>query len=532
MTRIFLALLSFALPCLLQAASPLRGYILIPDKSHIVPSREAKQMEGVVVIDVDLPGSLAELRNRLFAKPYTTNEIREVKQVIYQYYQDQARPIILVDVPPQNLKEGVLQLVIKEGVLGKVQVEGNTRTPASLYLNYLRLETGKPISQKVLFKDVDFMNRNPYRRVDVIYSPSERELQTDLTLRVQEGRPYHFYMGFENTGVPTTGRQRVRAGFNWDHVFNQDHTFFYQYTTNYDSARFHAHTFQYTAFLPWRDVVSIFGGFSIVHAHFPLPERKNKGTNINASLRYTIPLNPISHFSHAISAGFDLKQTNNTMEFVDATPIFGQTVNMTQWIAEYEWQLQLPNQILEGGAQCYISPFAWIPNQTNFDFASLRPEAKNQWIYVTSYFHLNRPLPYSCSWDLYLKGQISSTPLLPSEQLGLGGFGSVRGYDSRQYNADTGLVANLELRSPSFFGRKTIPWHGHFLLFLDGGLGYDLTKVPSFRWFDTLLGVGPGIRLGYSPYFTARFDWGFKLHQQSNFTGGSSEIYFNLAGMY
>ena len=62
-------------------------------------------------------------------------------------------------------------------------------------------------------------------------------------------------------------------------------------------------------------------------------------------------------------------------------------------------------------------------------------------------------LPYDLNWIVRLSGQLASTELLPSEQLGTGGTDSVRGYDPRVINGSQGVLASTELRSPCFSPR-------------------------------------------------------------------------------
>lgn len=532
----FLALHAMPLAALvanLQEAS-LQAIVLI-NKETKLTEEECSQVWGIEVRNLDLPGSVEEISDLLAPflekKTISALDLKEIKRVVYLYYQKNGYPFILVEIDSTCCRN-VLQVIVQESTLGELRVEGNKWTTPERYYRYMSAAKGQPISVKTFYKDLDFINRNPYRRVDVVYTPGREKNTTDVVLEVKDQIPYRFYMGFDNTGVPNTGRQRVFAGFSWNQVFGLDHNFFYQYTTNYNANRFHSNTFQYTAFLPWQAIMSLYGGYSVVHAHLPPPQRKNDGTNIQASLRYTTPLTPGVGFSHAITAGFDVKELSNVMQFVDYTPRFGHIVNLTQWSAEYQWKIERPSLLLEGGAACYISPWEWLPDQGNTDFSSLRPGAKNRWIYGVFDFHLNRPLDWGMSCDFYAKGELSSTPLLPSEQLGLGGFGSVRGYDERQFNADSGLQISIEWHSPSFLQNKARTSGGHFLLFLDSGFGCEYTFIPEVRHFEYLIGIGPGFRYHLSRYFQTRLDWGIKLHNQAHFTGGSNMVQFSVIGSY
>lgn len=521
---------------LLMSRPELRGVVLVGQADALLSSEELEHIDGVHVYGVDLPGSLSELQSTL--KPFFVGQewtIREIKQAVYQFYQKNERPFIVISVPQQQEDTPVVQLLVEESKLGKMEVIGNKWTSSKRFEQYFTTRPGDPISIRRLSRDVNFMNRDPFRFVNVIYNPGLKENTTDITLDVQDRRPYRFYVGFDNSGVLATGRQRVFAGLSWDQVFGLDHVFFYQYTTNYNAQRFHANTFQYMALLPCQSILNFYGGFSHVHGDISFPNRKNKGTNIQASVRYQLPLYPTHFFSHEIAFGADIKNTNNTMEFVDFFPRFGQTVNMTQLVLGYQAKRENKQDMWEWGADLFCSPAAWLPNQSNADFNSLRHAAKHKWTYGTAFFKIHYYLPRDFSYEFFLRGQWSSQVLLPSEQLPLGGYGSIRGYDVRQFNADTGFFANMELHFPRFsIFRHHQPNkdYFHFLLFVDGGYGRDKVSVPFINPNEYLIGVGPGVRYSLGPYLNARVDWGIKLHQQKEFTGGSSMVYFSVVGSY
>lgn len=517
----------------------IRGIVLLDGKESCLTSDELLLVEGVDTSRVNLPGSrsrFVELITPLYEnKAWSHANIQLIKQRIYQYYQEERRPFVILSIPGGKKKYGILQIFVDESTLGKVEVVGNQWTSTKRYLNYFHTRPGDPLYEPRLTQDLNFINRNPFRHANLIYSPGAANNTTDLTLQVADRRPYRFYAGFDNTGVPTTGRQRVFAGFSLDQLFGLDHTIFYQYTTNYSAHKFHANTFQYTMFLPLEVILNFYGGFSLVHAKLPSPNRSNKGTNIQGSARCTVPFSPRGTFAQEWTVGFDLKNTNNTVEFVDNSPTFGQTVNISQFMGGYRCQWDKGSAHLEGGAEVYLSPFQWLPNQTSEDFSSLRPNAPNRWIYGTAYFQVRQALPHSCSYQVYLKGQLSEAALLPSEQLGLGGYDSIRGYDPRQYNADSGLLANFEVHSPTFSvirSKKPNPDAFYFLAFLDAGFGFDRVPVPMVKRQNILAGIGPGFRYHFGPYFSARFDWGFKLHHQEDYTGGWSMVHFSTSGAF
>src|SRR5260221_14533544 len=109
------------------------------------------------------------------------------------------------------------------------------------------------------------MNRNHFRRTNVLFSPGMCENTSDIPLITKDRFAWRFYTGGDNTGNNFTGNARWFGGFNWGNVFGMDHTFTYQYTTSSDFHQFQAHTLNYLIPIPpWHHTVTLFGGVSFV----------------------------------------------------------------------------------------------------------------------------------------------------------------------------------------------------------------------------------------------------------------------------
>jgi hemolysin activation/secretion protein len=113
---------------------------------------------------------------------------------------------------------------------------------------------------------------------------------------------------------------------------------------------------------------------------------------------------------------------------------------------------------------------------------------------------------------------VSDANLTPSEQLGLGGYDTVRGYDEREVNSDEGYLFNIELRTPSMSIGKRFGWTRwkdqlQFLAFWDYGVGYDHTLLPGEPSDTPLSAVGAGLRFTIDSNVSVRADYGFQLHK-------------------
>ncbi len=520
----------------------LKGIVLLSEEKDLIQNAEALgDIKGLLVLGLDLPGRVSDFHRDVFAseqgKELDVSTIEEIEQKISRYYLEQNKPFITVSVPSQPIDQGVLQLVIQDSQLSHVSMQGNKWTSTDRIKKNLGLNLDQPIDNKKIIKGLNFLNRNPFRRMDVVFEPGRRKNTTDITVLTEERRPYRFYAGVDNTGVRFTHLSRMFAGFNAGNVFTQDDVLTGQYTASYHVSTFQAGTLQYTAPLPWQHLITVYGGYASVHADIPYPSRTNHGQSYQGSFRYILPFGESERLEQEFRFGFDFKATNNTVLFTELFPVYGNLVNLTQIVLGYELNLYRSTVNTNISANLYCSPADMLPHQTNAEFSNLRPGAKNQWVYVNASVSQVYQLPKSFSVFLGLQGQLSSQTLLPSEQLGIGGHNTVRGYDEREYNVDNGLIFNFETRSPAVslitkIRDKKMKDAFQFLWFFDLGYGKDYTIIPGVPSRDYLMSTGPGFRYTLDPYLTARLDWGIRLHNQAVFPGSWNLLHFSLISSY
>lgn len=518
----------------------LKGIVLVGNEEALLNEEELKNREGISTHCLSLPGNLSSLQKKL--EPYLGRSISqetlyEIKVQIHTFFQINKQPFILIFVPKQRLGD-VLQLVILKAKLGEVSVEGNRYFSSKTLLQYVKTKPGEEINVASLQRDLYFMNRNPFRQVNMIYAPGKEKGTTDLVLAASDRRPYRFYAGADNSGIKTINRQRLYTGFSCGKVLGIDQVFAYQYTTSYDFNDFQAHTGQWIVFFPWEHLFTAYGGYSSLHLdNPPFPTMRTHGRSVQASGRYTIPFGAGMDLIGENTIGFDFKRTNNTVEFSEVFINFSQNVNLSQFVYELKVGKEWKRCRLEFTGDVFYSPGDLLPDESNADYEALRPGAKNTWVYGRASIRYTQRLPMDFALMFWARGQYSSDALLPSEQLGIGGFDTVRGYDENQLTMDNGFIGNFEMRTLpiqmiSYIRRFPMKDALQFLVFFDYGIGSNHAKLPGEPSHAYLMSAGPGIRYTLDPYFTARLDWGIKLHKKSIYTGGDSMVQFNATLSY
>ncbi|MBI3236711.1 MAG: ShlB/FhaC/HecB family hemolysin secretion/activation protein, partial [Chlamydiales bacterium] len=506
--------------------------------TEVVPSNEP----GIHFVQIDVPGGkkgLQKLLEKYIGQPLTAKDFQQIKRQIILYYQNHKHPLVSVQIPEQEVTYGVIELVVQESLLNQIKVYGNKNFSSQRFIDAIHLKRGKAIDEDILLDNLNFINRNPFRHVDLIYAPGSVENTTNIELIVKDRFPLSLYTGIDNTGLVHTDRLRWFAGFTWANVFNLDQILSFQYTAAPDTNKFSAFTVNYTIPLPIQHTLTFYGGYSQVHVHLPKTSRTH-GSSAQASIRYDIPIPSSQKLLHEVICGFDFKRSNNTVEFVENFPVIGQEVNLTQFMCGYnlgyERDFQSWRHKVGFDIQLFFSPLSWLPNQSEMDFKTLNPFATHIYVYGRSSLNYKILLPKGFQWNALAAMQLSSQSLLPSEQFGLGGYNTVRGYEERQLNADDGLLLSTEIHSPKInlfkkCGKCRIRDSLEFLLFLDYGLSHDHHRMAHAAQTDYLLGTGPGIRYTIENYLSARVDWGIKLHQ-NGFPGGWSMLHFSVIGSF
>lgn len=521
--------------------------VLVP-QSSFVGQVDLQENAPFQVKGVQVPGRQKKLKRRLcsfFNQRLTQELIQSIKQCIIAYYRDHHHPVVTVITPEQDITDGVLYLVVMDGRLGELKVNCNQGFSGKKYANRVRIKPGDPIDTDVLLNDVAWISRNPFRRADVFLRPGEQVGVTDIELEVEDRVPLQIYSGIDNTGTEPTGRTRWFAGGTWGDAFFLDHILTYQYTAGTDIRKYQSHTGHYTAPLPWRHLLILYGGYARMRPDIE-GDFDALGSTTQGSIRYTAPYGTNYKGSlQEITVGFDFKNTNNNLIFVgeEEIALITKTVNLTQFVAGYALGRENDLRKLSFNLDLYYSPAQFLPNQTESDYSNLSPHAKPKYIYGNICVAETWYLPKTFELFLQARLQLASEVLLQSEQFGLGGYDTVRGYEEREFNADNALCTNVELRTPSmsiirFF--KDCPKFDdrfYFLIFFDYGLGNlndrhlridFVNENPHIPKFEHLMGVGPGFRYTIFNRLSARLDWGLKLHRTVFSDAARSKWHFGL----
>ena len=142
---------------------------------------------------------------------------------------------VQVYVPEQELTTGVVRLVVSEGVVGKVTITGNKYfNNENVRASLPDLKEGTAPNMRKLSENIQLINENPAKQVEVTLGVSEEEGKVDARIDVKEEDPDRFYITLDNTGTRSSGYARLGVSYQNSNLFNMDQVLTVAYTTAVD----------------------------------------------------------------------------------------------------------------------------------------------------------------------------------------------------------------------------------------------------------------------------------------------------------
>ncbi|MGG1943842.1 ShlB/FhaC/HecB family hemolysin secretion/activation protein [Trinickia sp. NRRL B-1857] len=506
------------------AVAVLHGLVFVKDDGQIVV-RSQNLPDGKHVAAVNLP-ELDDAFLSGFEKdighPLTFARLAEIRRAVIERFRGTGLPLVDVYVPEQDVSDGIVRIAVTEFHLGKVSTRGNRYFSQAQLLREMPLQSGAPIHESDVLSGLALLNGNPYRSVDVVYAPGETPNSTDVILQTQDRLPLRVTAGYDNAGTADLARDRFFAGIDYGNLFGLDQEISYQYTASNDlfsgnppiegrpnRPRLEAHSFNYSAPLPWLDRVELFGVYA--RSTPRLPDSFNQsGISAQFSFRYDRHLPFVDGWQQQVQFGYDFKRSNNDLEY-GGFQVFNANTHVHQFVVTYDATKNDALGQTHANAALFASPGHLDGNNADSTFGTTRNGATARYTYLQ--LLAERSLTIGAGFVLSARGHFQWSPntLLPSEEMGLGGDDTMRGYEPYSVQGDRGWNLQTELRTPpiAFFGDDGPAFQP--FAFVDAGHVWNKLDQPGEVQAGMLSSVGVGVRFQWSRFVNARLTYGQPL---------------------
>ena len=418
------------------------------------------------------------------------NDVHAARDALQKLYQSKGYQSVVVEVPPQQVKNGVIVLQVVENSIGRLRVVGaKYHSPQAIRDAVPSLAEGNVPNFSQVQQQLTDVNRQPGQQVIPQLSPGALPQTMDVTLKVNDTYPLHASVEVNNDHSADTPDLRTIANVRYDNLWQMGQTISASYIVAPEDPRAtEVYALSYLA--------PVSSNWSLLGSAYKSNSNANTlgGTTVlgkgNAiSLQATDQLTTLGDYSQSVSLGISRKHFDQDITLGGQSTYAPLTYVplSASYSAQHVSDKSSSSFTLTGN-------FGWRGlGSTNAAFDNQRYNARDNFADLRLDFNDVRRFGADYAFASRFSVQAADSPLVSSEQFAAGGMSSVRGYLSAEDTADNGGVASVEVRSPSihaWLGSFADDWRFH--AFVDGARLMLIDPLPEQRGRFSLLSTGVG----------------------------------------
>lgn len=465
------------------------------------------QVSGnTVVSPVEADQALAAF----IGKDKNFGDLQQAVEALEQAYHAKGFHAVKVMLPEQELKGGVVRLEVAEVRVGTVTVEGNNFFDKdNIRRSVPRLQEGTFPNLDRISMDIKVANENPAKKVQMVLESGGNET-VNAKLKVSDEKPWKLGTTLDDTGTKQSGRLRLSVMGQYANLFNLDHLASFQYTMSpehQEKVNIYSGGYRIPLY-NLGDSIDFYGGYSDVDSGTVVSGLSNldiSGKGAFAGARYNQNLQRVSSYEHRFIYGIDYRRFENNIGFAGIQ--LGTTTKATPVSAGYSGTYTFTGGGMADG-WLSLSQNVSLDSKDSNAYSATRTGSRPNFFVIRGGSSATCPLPTDFQLRYTFNGQYTWQPLIPGEQFGMGGQGSVRGFDEREFSDDYGLAGSVELYSPDVAKLANVKnTQLRVLGFFDAG--HLERNKPELKEVDSRLAAsaGTGIRFAYNNYLSASTDF-------------------------
>nr|WP_294916088.1 ShlB/FhaC/HecB family hemolysin secretion/activation protein [uncultured Neokomagataea sp.] len=468
-------------------------------------------------------------------KPMSIRQLDILTQRINAAYRLSNEPFAYAYIPPQTVRDGVLTLLIRKYTIGQIHVTGNRWFSKNLIQYESGLTSGTIPNFNEVQSDLDWLNRNPFRSAEIIFSPGAKTGETDADIYTADRFPIYMFGGASNQNDPSLGRNGWFWGGSVGNFLGLDQILTYQYTKT-TTNRFFNHAVAWHIPISPRDSFLMFGNYAKAH---PFSQRpfSNYGGGSSVSLRW---MHMVQHVAFGgafgldgtIQLGYDWKNANSYQKIGPRDVIIG-NADTNQFVFLYSGSIQDPYGKTEFTNQMAYG-FPGLTRRNNQSaYQTIAPGSSPNYFYDRLTLGRSFPLTHSLNANFHITHQQATKNLLYSEQVSLGAQGTVRGYYLNTSFGSISTYFNAELATKTFSLMGLMNPKAHrdettLTLFWDYGNNRQVRQVVTGVHSVTLSSVGLAATSKINHWLTGTFDVGWRLRRARSIGAKGACVDYNM----
>lgn len=515
-SRSFLPVLVAALVGILQAPQALA----VPGEA----APKAAQAAGFDILEYLVEGNTVlpaiEVERAVYPHLGPGKDLADVEKArtdLEKAYHDAGYLTVAVDIPEQQVKDGVVVLKVVEGKVERLKVSGNR------YHLRSDIRAAVPsLAPEVVPNFTEVQNElgrlaSADRQVAPLLRPGRQPGTVEVELAVEDKLPLHGSVELNSKQSPDTSEGRLEASIRYQNLWQRQHSLGLGWSVSPQKTdEVNIFSAFYSLSVGQRgDSLSLYAVHSSSNiATVAASGVVGKGNTFG--LRYVVPMRGAGTYTHQLLAGFDYKdlQENTTLVGTDTT---SKPLRYLPLALQYSAADQGEVSSLEFNLGLTLGLRGLMEREVLCDGIELRDQFDCRRRGAKANFTVARgDVAYRHRFGKWgflarLEGQTSSQPLVSPEQFTAGGFDSVRGYLESEALGDKGFRLRLELTAPAIAlgaGEWVLTPH----VFYDEAHLVIKEPLPEQEDNFTLASLGLGFRLAGGKNWLATFEGAHTLN--------------------
>jgi len=484
-------------------------------KGIVSPQIELKNGKTILVKKINVKGNtkvsnkeIEKITKEYEGKEITISDLKLIADKITEIYWNKGYVTSFAYVPAQKVVDGVIEIKVIEGKVGKIEISGNKYyTDKFIKKHFQNVKKEEIINNKILERSLLILNDYPKLNTYANLKKGEKEGTTDILIEVEEQYfPFNLNIFANNFGSRYTGR--TRAGFTFDLGNLTKNGDILSLTgigniTDLDDMKYYK--IGYT--LP----VNGYGtkiGLSWSYMDYEIGKELTplgiEGESKIWSLYFSHPLIRARAENLSLFGSLNLKNMKNYL--FEKTYTSSKDKYTTLEIGLNRDKLVRNQHIYWTGKATFgLGEFLGGMDDDEYTNSSRPGLADGTWVKLnldlTDIFDFGKVKLITRT-----SGQISSDNLVSGEQMVLGGADTVRSYPTGEFLGDYGYFLSAELRTPILPGESFLNKYANWAFFIDHGAVYKHTSLPGEDERESATGIGAGFRVYIPCHFHFRFD--------------------------
>jgi len=505
-----------------------------PDGPNTPPGVTSGSDETFVITGIQLAGStiftdadFATIFANYIDRPISFNELLELRSAVTERYVEEGFLTSGAFIPPQTLENGIVTVQVIEGVIEDIEIVGTRRLNPRYIRSRLGLAAQPPINAEHLLEGLQRLQIDPLiETVSADLQAGVRPGTSILRVEVTEADSFDVTVGLDNGRSPNIGSFRRRLDILEGNVFGIGDRASIGYS-NTDGSNSVDVSYSVPV-SPYNTRINLDAGISesrVIDDTFDVLDISSDAHYYEVGITHPLIESPTQELFLGLALSHKQNQTRLGIDNIGPFPLSpGADNNGKTRVSALRfsqgWTHRSQQQVLAARSQFNLGLDAL--NATNnpgdvpdSQFFSWR--GQGQWV---------RLLGEDSLFFLRSDTQLATDSLLSSEQFGLGGQQTVRGYRQDALLRDNGALLSAEARFPIIrFAEDSIV---QITPFLDAGAAWNHSNTPPGN--NVLVGTGFGLLWQQGEDLTARLDWGIPLVDIDSTSNSlqDSGIYFSL----